>query len=48
MRSTPHGWDLDMRRHEISWRGRVIPATAIEFLLLETLIERIWRARAPH
>ena len=35
------GWDLDMRRHEISWRGHVIPATAIEFQLLETLIERL-------
>jgi DNA-binding response OmpR family regulator len=41
------GWDLDIRRHEISWRGRVIPATAIEFLLLETLIERIGEL-VPH
>jgi len=36
-----NGWQLDMRRHEIRWRGALVPATAIEFRLLATLIERI-------
>ena len=34
------GWDLDLRRHEISWHAALIPATAIEFRLLAALIER--------
>jgi len=41
------GWDLDLRRHEIRWGGKVISATAIEFLLLETLIERLGEL-VPH
>jgi len=35
------GWQLDQRRHEISWRGQVVPATAIEFRLLAALLERV-------
>ena len=35
------GWDLDVRRHEIRWQARPIPATAIEFRLLAILIERL-------
>lgn len=35
------GWQLDQRRHEISWRGQVVPATAIEFQLLAELIEHL-------
>ena len=35
------GWQLDLRRHEISWRGQVVPATAIEYLLLAALVEHI-------
>src|SRR4051812_9938733 len=35
------GWNLDVRRHEIRWRETLIPATAIEFRLLATLIERL-------
>jgi two-component system OmpR family response regulator len=34
------GWEVDGRRHEIRWRGRPVPATAIEFRLLATLVER--------
>ena len=41
------GWDLDMRRHEISWRESLIPATAIEFRLLSILIERLGEL-VPH
>ena len=40
-RPTADGWRLDQRRHEIWWRDRVIPATAIEFRLLSLLIERL-------
>jgi two-component system, OmpR family, response regulator RegX3 len=40
-------WDLDVRRHEISWQGTVIPATAIEFRLLATLIQRLGEL-VPH
>jgi two-component system, OmpR family, KDP operon response regulator KdpE len=36
-----HGWQLDMRRHEIRWQGALVPATAIEFRLLAALIERL-------
>jgi two-component system response regulator RegX3 len=32
------GWNLDERRHEIRWRGRLVPATAIEFRLLAVLV----------
>jgi two-component system, OmpR family, response regulator RegX3 len=35
------GWKLDLRRHEIGWQGRPIPATTIEFRLLAALIERL-------
>ncbi len=35
------GWDLDARRHEIRWHDGMIPATAIEFRLLATLIEHM-------
>jgi len=42
-----NGWDLDLRRHEIRWNGNLISATAIEFLLLETLIERLGEL-VPH
>jgi DNA-binding response OmpR family regulator len=35
------GWTLDQRRHEISWRGDALPATAIEYRLLAALIERL-------
>ncbi len=41
------GWDLDVRRHEISWHGSLIPATAIEFRLLSILIERLGEL-VPH
>jgi DNA-binding response OmpR family regulator len=41
------GWDLDTRRHEIRWRGSLIPATAIEFRLLALLIERLGEL-VPH
>jgi DNA-binding response OmpR family regulator len=34
------GWELDRRRHEIRWQGQVVPATQIEYLLLQALIER--------
>jgi DNA-binding response OmpR family regulator len=35
------GWRLDVRRHEIHWNETAIPATAIEFRLLATLIEHL-------
>jgi DNA-binding response OmpR family regulator len=41
------GWDLDRRRHEIRWHDSLIPATAIEFRLLATLIERLGEL-VPH
>ena len=41
------GWGLDTRRHEIRWRDRLVPATAIEFRLLSLLIERIGEV-VPH
>lgn len=34
-------WQLDGRRHEITWRGQIVPATAIEFSLLAALVERL-------
>jgi DNA-binding response OmpR family regulator len=34
-------WQLDQRRHEISWRGQVVPATAIEYQLLAMLIDHL-------
>lgn len=34
-------WQLDLRRHEITWRGHIVPATAIEFRLLAALVEHI-------
>lgn len=33
------GWQLDLRRHEIRWRGRALATTPIEFSLLRRLIE---------
>ncbi len=36
-----NGWNLDLRRHEISWRGSLVPATAIEFQLLAALVEHL-------
>ena len=39
--SNGSGWDLDPRRHEIRWRGSIVPATAIEFRLLAVLVERL-------
>jgi two-component system response regulator RegX3 len=41
------GWTLDLRRHEIRWRDALIPATAIEFRLLTTLIEHFGEL-VPH
>jgi DNA-binding response OmpR family regulator len=41
------GWQLDVRRHEISWRDHVVPATAIEFRLLSSLVERLGEL-VPH
>lgn len=37
----PSGWRLDPRRHEIRWEARPLPLTAIEFRLLQRLIERL-------
>ncbi len=34
-------WQLDLRRHEIRWRGQVLDATIIEFRLLRRMIERL-------
>lgn len=36
-----HGWELDLPRHEIRWRGAEVPATAIEFRILALLVERM-------
>jgi DNA-binding response OmpR family regulator len=41
-----NGWQLDARRHEISWRGTVVPATAIEFRLLESLVTHLGEMRS--
>ncbi|MGI8928129.1 MAG: response regulator transcription factor [Candidatus Limnocylindrales bacterium] len=35
------GWELDLRRHEISWNNAPVPATAIEFRLLAILVEQL-------
>jgi DNA-binding response OmpR family regulator len=40
------GWTLDQRRHEISWRGQVVPVTAIEFRLLEELVAHLGELRS--
>ncbi len=40
-------WRLDLPRHEISWQGRVVPATAIEFRLLALLVQRLAEV-VPH
>jgi len=40
-RAAGSNWQLDQRRHEISWRGQVVPATAIEFQLLAVLIDHL-------
>lgn len=45
--AAPSGWELDQRRHEIRWQGTLVPATAIEFRLLATLIERLGEL-VPH
>ena len=47
MAVAPAGWELDLRRHEIRWRGRVVPTTAIEFRLLGAMVERIGEL-VPH
>lgn len=44
--STGGGWTVDAKRHEISWRGQVVPATAIEFRLLEALVTHIGELRS--
>ena len=43
----PEGWELDRRRHEIRWRGTVVPATVTEFRLLRQLVERLGEV-VPH
>jgi len=40
-------WQLDLRRHEIRWRSKVVEATIIEFRLLRRLIERLGEV-VPH
>ena len=40
------GWQVDARRHEISWRGQVVPVTAIEFRLLESLVTHLGELRS--
>jgi DNA-binding response OmpR family regulator len=40
------GWQLDARRHEISWQGQIVPATAIEFRLLEELVTHLGELRS--
>jgi DNA-binding response OmpR family regulator len=44
--SSGKGWQLDARRHEISWRGQIVPATAIEFRLLESLVTHLGELRS--
>ena len=44
---TSGGWTLDAKRHEIAWRGEIVPATAIEFRLLESLITHLGELRSP-
>lgn len=34
-------WHVDERRHEISWNGQIVPATAIEFRLLAAMLARL-------
>ena len=46
-RAAAEGWNLDLRRHEIRWHQTLIPATAIEFQLLRTLIEHFGEL-VPH
>jgi DNA-binding response OmpR family regulator len=41
------GWELDRRRHEIRWKGAVVPATVTEFRLLRELVERLGEV-VPH
>src|SRR6185295_17939205 len=41
------GWELDLRRHEIRWKGAVVQATTIEFRLLRMLVERLGEL-VPH
>jgi len=45
--AAPSGWQMDLRRHEISWQGTPVPATAIEFRLLALLVERLGEL-VPH
>ncbi len=35
------GWQLDRRRHEIRWHGRLLNLTATEFRIMERLVERL-------
>lgn len=46
-RTAAGGWELDSRRHEIRWRGSIVPATAIEFRLLSLMVERLGEL-VPH
>jgi DNA-binding response OmpR family regulator len=43
----PSGWELDRRRHEIKWKGTVVPATVTEFRLLRQLVEHLGEV-VPH
>jgi DNA-binding response OmpR family regulator len=35
------GWSVDRRRHELRWQGDALDLTAIEFRLLQRLVERL-------
>jgi DNA-binding response OmpR family regulator len=37
----PAGWTMDAARHEIRWRGTVVPATMTEYRLLARLVTRL-------
>jgi DNA-binding response OmpR family regulator len=39
-------WTIDARRHEITWSGQVVRATAIEFRLLEELVTHLGELRS--
>ncbi len=44
-RTVGGGWTLDAKRHEIAWRVQIVPATAIEFRLLEDLVAHLRELR---
>ncbi|MDQ3937209.1 MAG: response regulator transcription factor [Chloroflexota bacterium] len=46
-RGAARGWQLDQRRHEIRWRGALVPVTAIEFRLLGAMIDHLGEL-VPH